>query len=341
MARIDEDIKVLMLKGEKGADIASIEKTSTQVLTDVYTVTLTDGKKHTFSVTNGAGIARIEKTGTSGIVDTYTVYLTNNTTQSFNVTNGSSISTINKTGTNGLVDTYTVTQTNGNKTTFNVTNGRGITNVKKTSSSGMIDTYTIYYSDGTTSTFNLTNADASNIVNSLNDLNKRVTANTTTLAAKASNDIITDAFQSGKAYTAGDLVIADNALYKCIANTNGTIDVSNTTYFKQTQLKNVISDFSNVELLAEFKKSDNSYDEIHSTKNLDDYSLLNFTWRGLPFNNYKSYAQVMCLTQVFKKRGVFMIEPDNNTHLKIVYVSGTSISASSSTGGNIEIYGIK
>lgn len=53
MAKIDEHIKVMMLKGETGANIKSIDKTATSGLVDTYTVTLTDGTKSSFTVTNG------------------------------------------------------------------------------------------------------------------------------------------------------------------------------------------------------------------------------------------------------------------------------------------------
>lgn len=53
MARIDENVKVMMLKGEQGASIKSIAKTGTSGLVDTYTVTLTDGETSDFYVTNG------------------------------------------------------------------------------------------------------------------------------------------------------------------------------------------------------------------------------------------------------------------------------------------------
>lgn len=49
-------VKVTMLKGERGSNIASIAKTSTDGLVDTYTITLTDGHTTTFQVTNGANI---------------------------------------------------------------------------------------------------------------------------------------------------------------------------------------------------------------------------------------------------------------------------------------------
>jgi hypothetical protein len=69
-------VKVTMLKGEKGTNIATITKTGTSGLVDTYTVTLTDGSTTTFEVTNGNSIDHVEKTSTVGSVDTYTIYLT-------------------------------------------------------------------------------------------------------------------------------------------------------------------------------------------------------------------------------------------------------------------------
>ena len=50
--------KTIMLKGEAGNSIASIEKTSTSGLVDTYTITLTDGTiGGTFEVTNGSSVS--------------------------------------------------------------------------------------------------------------------------------------------------------------------------------------------------------------------------------------------------------------------------------------------
>lgn len=91
MAKIDEHIKVMMLKGETGASIESIDKTASDGLIDTYTVRLTNGLEHKFYVHNGhdgKGITKIEKTSTSGSTDTYTITYTDNTTSTFNVNNG-------------------------------------------------------------------------------------------------------------------------------------------------------------------------------------------------------------------------------------------------------------
>lgn len=48
--------KIVMLEGEHGKDganIKSVEKSASDGLTDTYTITLTDGSKSSFNVTNG------------------------------------------------------------------------------------------------------------------------------------------------------------------------------------------------------------------------------------------------------------------------------------------------
>ena len=77
-----------MLKGQEGQSIKGITKTSTDVLVDTYTITLTDGTTSTFTVTNGKEISSIDKTGTIGLVDTYTITFNDGTTSTFTVTNG-------------------------------------------------------------------------------------------------------------------------------------------------------------------------------------------------------------------------------------------------------------
>ena len=133
-----ENVKVMLIKGESGSSIESIEKTGTSGAVDTYTITLTDGSKQTFTVTNGANISNIQKTGTSGLVDTYTITLTDGTTTTFTVTNGADgvgIASIEKTGTSGAVDTYTITLTDGTTTTFTVTNATGTIDQNFSSSS--------------------------------------------------------------------------------------------------------------------------------------------------------------------------------------------------------------
>lgn len=72
-------VKVTMLKGERGSNIATITKTGTSGLVDTYTITLTDGSTTSFEVQNGSSIDHITKTSSVGSVDTYTIYLTDGT----------------------------------------------------------------------------------------------------------------------------------------------------------------------------------------------------------------------------------------------------------------------
>lgn len=68
MSRIDENVKVLMLKGEAGASIESIDKTATDGLIDTYTVRLTNGQEQKFYVHNGRDGEKGEKGDTGSTI---------------------------------------------------------------------------------------------------------------------------------------------------------------------------------------------------------------------------------------------------------------------------------
>ena len=68
MAKIDERIKVMLLKGEAGASIESIDKTATNGLIDTYTVRLTNGEEQKFYVTNGREGEKGEKGDTGSTI---------------------------------------------------------------------------------------------------------------------------------------------------------------------------------------------------------------------------------------------------------------------------------
>ena len=68
MARIDENVKVMLLKGEAGASIESIDKTATNGLIDTYTVRLTNGEEQKFYVTNGRDGEKGEKGDTGSTI---------------------------------------------------------------------------------------------------------------------------------------------------------------------------------------------------------------------------------------------------------------------------------
>lgn len=61
MAKIDETVKVMLLKGEAGSSIESIDKTASDGLIDTYTVKMTDGTESSFYVTNGRDGEKGEK----------------------------------------------------------------------------------------------------------------------------------------------------------------------------------------------------------------------------------------------------------------------------------------
>ena len=68
MARIDENVKVMLLKGEAGASIESIDKTGSDGLIDTYTVRLTDGTESSFHVKNGRDGEKGEKGDTGSTI---------------------------------------------------------------------------------------------------------------------------------------------------------------------------------------------------------------------------------------------------------------------------------
>lgn len=68
MAKLDENVKVMLLKGEAGASIESIDKTASDGLIDTYTVRLTDGTESSFAVTNGRDGEKGEKGDTGSTI---------------------------------------------------------------------------------------------------------------------------------------------------------------------------------------------------------------------------------------------------------------------------------
>lgn len=68
MAKIDENVKVMLLKGEAGASIESIDKTASNGLIDTYTVKMTDGTESSFCVKNGRDGEKGEKGDTGNTI---------------------------------------------------------------------------------------------------------------------------------------------------------------------------------------------------------------------------------------------------------------------------------
>lgn len=79
--------RTVMLKGEAGSTIVSMEKTGHSGSTDIYTITFDDGSTTEIRMENMSSIESIEKTGQTGTEDTYTVTLADGSTQSFSVLN--------------------------------------------------------------------------------------------------------------------------------------------------------------------------------------------------------------------------------------------------------------
>lgn len=68
MAKIDENVKVMLLKGEAGASIKSIDKTASDGLIDTYAVRMTDGTESSFYVSNGRDGEKGEKGDTGNTI---------------------------------------------------------------------------------------------------------------------------------------------------------------------------------------------------------------------------------------------------------------------------------
>lgn len=79
--------KTLMLKGEAGSTIVSMEKTGQSGSSYIYTITFNDGSTTEVELQNFAGVESIELTSQTDTEDTYTVTLVDGTEQSFSVLN--------------------------------------------------------------------------------------------------------------------------------------------------------------------------------------------------------------------------------------------------------------
>ena len=59
------------------------------------------------------------------------------------------------------------------------------------------------------------------------------------------SDVISEEFIAGTPCTSGNYYIANNKLYKCIADTDGSINVTNSNYFKETSVTDEIKALKN------------------------------------------------------------------------------------------------
>lgn len=79
--------KTLMLKGEAGPTIVSMERTGHSGTTDTYTITFDDGSTTDIQIENLSSVESIELTSQTDTEDTYTATLADGSTQSFSVLN--------------------------------------------------------------------------------------------------------------------------------------------------------------------------------------------------------------------------------------------------------------
>lgn len=132
-------------KGDAGVGIASIEKTSSTEVSDIYTITFTDNTTKEFTVnhgTEGRGIASMttEAVADNELATKYTITYTDGSTDSFTIVNGAKgadgekgdrgvgIKSITEKETGTAEDgstyvTYTITYTNDDTFDFTVNNG--------------------------------------------------------------------------------------------------------------------------------------------------------------------------------------------------------------------------
>lgn len=79
--------KTLMLKGEAGSTIVSMEKTGHVGTADIYTITFNDGSTTEISLENMSAITSVEKTSSTDTEDIYTITCADGSTQTFSVSN--------------------------------------------------------------------------------------------------------------------------------------------------------------------------------------------------------------------------------------------------------------
>ena len=79
--------KTLMLKGEAGSTIVSMEKTGHVGTADIYTITFNDGSTTEISLENMSAITSVEMTSSTDTEDIYTITCADGSTQTFSVLN--------------------------------------------------------------------------------------------------------------------------------------------------------------------------------------------------------------------------------------------------------------
>ena len=326
MEIIAQTAKVVMLKGEGGDTIKSIDKTTTQGLVDIYTITLESGNKKTFNVNNGNGIKTIEKTSTSGLIDTYTITFDNGETTTFTVTNGEK----GEKGDKGDTGPQGPQGPKGEK--GDPGDGGGIANVDTELS--------------TTSTNPVQNKAIAEGINSIQ----------TQIVPTASIEVGETA---SKAYNQGDFLVKDGILYKVTtaiaegdALTVGTNIVITTVGGELSSARS--NSFAIKEVLHVASTTTTATD--YTTEPLDEYNFFiiscgvlgfrpNLLYKGSATGFY-SKAELLDTSKYTAGTQLFVYETDGSPGSRIVifkYVNNTSINIRSvgAYQSEVRIYGIK
>ena len=161
---------------------------------------------------------------------------------------GTNIKSVEKSASDGLTDTYTITLTDGSKSSFNFTNGKGISSIEKASTSGLVYTYTITYNDGTTQNYTVNNGKDADLIQSQ-------------IVPTASIEIGETA---SKAYSKGDFLVKNGALYKV---TNAIVKDDVLTVGTNIELDTVASELSEIKSgLAQYKVKEYTFEYTQTGK---------------------------------------------------------------------------
>ena len=248
MAKINT--KIVMLEGEHGKDgtnIKSVEKSASNGLTDTYTITLTDGSKSSFNVTNGKGISSISKTGVSGLDDIYTITYNDETTSTFTVPNGKATDLVQS----QIVPTASIEKGETASKSYSVGEylAKDFILYKVTKAIAEGDTLTVG-----------TNIASETIAEGINSIQSQI--------------VPTASIESGetasKAYSVGDFLVKDGILYKvtkAIAEedtlTVGTNIAMTTVGGEVSEIKSSLSDITQLSLDAVAVGKDEDGDTIY------------------------------------------------------------------------------
>ena len=174
------------------------------------------------------------------------------------------------------------------------------------------------------------------------------------------SDVISDEFIAGTPCMSGNYYIANNKLYKCIADTDGSINVTNSNYFEETSVTDEIKALKNAplfpikEVLHVASTTTTATD--YTTEPLDDYNFFIVSCGVLGFRPgylYKGsatgfYSKAELLDTSKYTYGTQLIVYDSDGTLGpratiLKYVNNTSVKLwyAGAYPSEVRIYGIK